>query len=132
MIDIMIIDMTKLLVFSAFTLVLPIDGLGFDGLRVDLHQARRAAGKPRNMRLRVLANGDLQASALPAPLLVSYAYDLPFASSRLSGHPGLGETYRHRGQGARQRRSGQRAGTRKATADTGHDSPPARRSLEPA
>jgi hypothetical protein len=44
--------------------------------------------------MRVLANGDLQASALPVPFLVSYAYDVPLNSSlRLSGVRDWGETY---------------------------------------
>ena len=49
---------------------------------------------PRNMRMRVLPNGDLSASAVPVLLLVRYAYDVPVnPSSRLSGLPGGRETY---------------------------------------
>jgi uncharacterized protein (TIGR03435 family) len=49
---------------------------------------------PRNMRIRVLPNGDLTASAVPVVLLVSYAYDVPVnPSPRLSGLPGWRETY---------------------------------------
>ncbi len=49
---------------------------------------------PRNMRLRVLPNGDLHASAVPVLLLVRYAYDVPVnPSPRLSGLPGWRETY---------------------------------------
>ena len=48
----------------------------------------------RNMRMRVLANGDLSGSALPVLLLVGYAYDVPVnPSPRLSGLPGWRETY---------------------------------------
>ena len=49
---------------------------------------------PRNMRMRVLPNGDLNASAVPVLLLVRYAYDVPVnPSPRLSGLPGWRETY---------------------------------------
>jgi uncharacterized protein (TIGR03435 family) len=49
---------------------------------------------PRNMRMRVLANGDLNASAVPVLLLLRYAYDVPVnPSPRLSGLPGWRETY---------------------------------------
>ena len=49
---------------------------------------------PRNMRMRVLPNGDLTASAVPVLLLVQYAYDVPVnPSPRLSGLPGWRETY---------------------------------------
>ena len=52
------------------------------------------AGDPRNMRIRVLANGDLTASAVPVLLLVHYAYDVPLnPSPRLSGLPAWRETY---------------------------------------
>jgi uncharacterized protein (TIGR03435 family) len=52
------------------------------------------SGDPRNMRLRVLPNGDLSASAVPVLLLVRYAYDVPVnPSPRLSGLPGWSETY---------------------------------------
>jgi uncharacterized protein (TIGR03435 family) len=48
----------------------------------------------RNMRMRVLANGDLNASAVPVLLLLRYAYDVPVnPSPRLSGLPGWRETY---------------------------------------
>jgi uncharacterized protein (TIGR03435 family) len=49
---------------------------------------------PRNMRMRVLENGDLIASAVPVVLLLRYAYDVPVnPSPRLSGLPGGRETY---------------------------------------
>ena len=49
---------------------------------------------PRNMRMRVLPNGDLTASAVPVLLLLRYAYDVPVnPSPRLSGLPGWRETY---------------------------------------
>src|SRR5919197_302863 len=49
---------------------------------------------PRNMRMRVLPNGDLDASAVPVLLLLRYAYDVPVnPSPRLSGFPGWRETY---------------------------------------
>jgi uncharacterized protein (TIGR03435 family) len=52
------------------------------------------SGDPRSMRLRVLPNGDLTASAVPVLLLVRYAYDVPVnPSPRLSGLPGSRETY---------------------------------------
>jgi uncharacterized protein (TIGR03435 family) len=52
------------------------------------------SGDPRNTRMRVLPNGDLNASAVPVLLLLSYAYDVPVnPSPRLSGLPGGRETY---------------------------------------
>ena len=49
---------------------------------------------PRNMRMRVLPNGDLNASAVPVLWLLRYAYDVPVnPSPRLSGLPGWRETY---------------------------------------
>src|SRR6476660_3108186 len=52
------------------------------------------SGDPRNMRMRVLPNGDLTASAVPVLLLLRYAYDVPVnPSPRLSGLPGWHETY---------------------------------------
>jgi uncharacterized protein (TIGR03435 family) len=49
---------------------------------------------PRNMRMRVLPNGDLKASALPVLWLLRYAYDVPVnPSPRLSGLPDWQETY---------------------------------------
>lgn len=52
------------------------------------------SGDPHNMRMRVLPNGDLDASAAPVLLLLRYAYDVPVnPSPRLSGLPGWRETY---------------------------------------
>lgn len=52
------------------------------------------SGDPRNMRIRVLPNGDLNANAVPVLLLLRYAYDVPVnLSPRLSGLPGWRETY---------------------------------------
>jgi uncharacterized protein (TIGR03435 family) len=52
------------------------------------------SGDPSNTRMRVLPNGDLNASAVPVLLLLSYAYDVPVnPSPRLSGLPGWRETY---------------------------------------
>ena len=52
------------------------------------------SGDPRDMRMRVLPNGDLDASAVPVLLLLGYAYDVPVnPSPRLSGLPGWRETY---------------------------------------
>src|SRR5207244_5597404 len=52
------------------------------------------SGDPRNMRMRVLPNGDLTASAVPLLLLLRHAYDVPVnPSPRLSGLPGWRETY---------------------------------------
>ena len=51
-------------------------------------------GDPRDMRMRVLPNGDLHASAVPVLLLLRYAYDVPVnPSPRLSGLPSWRETY---------------------------------------
>lgn len=45
-------------------------------------------GDPRNMRVRVLPNGDLNASSVPVRELLRYAYDVPVnPSPRLSGLP---------------------------------------------
>jgi uncharacterized protein (TIGR03435 family) len=52
------------------------------------------SGDPRNMRMRMLPNGDFNASAVPVLLLLRYAYDVPVnPSPRLSGLPGWRETY---------------------------------------
>src|SRR4029453_2452614 len=52
------------------------------------------SGDPRNMRMRRLPNGDLNATAVPVLLLLRYAYDVPVnPSPRLSGLPGWRETY---------------------------------------
>ena len=52
------------------------------------------SGDPRSMRMRVLPNGDLNASGVPVLLLLVYAYDVPVnPSPRLSGLPGWRETY---------------------------------------
>ena len=52
------------------------------------------SGDPRNMRMRLGPNGDLNAAAVPVLLLLSYAYDVPVnPSPRLSGLPGWRETY---------------------------------------
>ena len=51
-------------------------------------------GAPGETRMRVLPDGDLDASAVPVIMLVSYAYDVPVnPSPRLTGLPGWGETY---------------------------------------
>jgi len=48
----------------------------------------------RGMRMRVLPNGNLTATAVPLVLLVSDAYDVPVnPSPRLSGLPGWPERY---------------------------------------
>ena len=52
------------------------------------------SSEPRDMRMRVLPNGDLNASGAPVLLLLRYAYDVPVnPSPRLSGLPGWRETY---------------------------------------
>jgi uncharacterized protein (TIGR03435 family) len=52
------------------------------------------SGDPRDMRMRVRPNGDLNASAVPVLLLLRYAYDVPVnPSPRLSGLPSWRETY---------------------------------------
>jgi uncharacterized protein (TIGR03435 family) len=49
---------------------------------------------PRDMRMRVLPNGDISASAVPLVLLVGYAYDMPVnPSPRLTGLPGWPDRY---------------------------------------
>src|SRR5688572_22685578 len=49
---------------------------------------------PRDMRMRVLPNGDLEAHAVPVLMLVSYAYDVPVnPSPRLAGFPGWRDAY---------------------------------------
>src|SRR5215204_237490 len=59
---------------------------------ISIKPARSA--DPRNMRMRVLPNGDLNASAVPVLLLLGYAYDVPVnPSPRLSGLPDWRETY---------------------------------------
>src|SRR5438105_1754452 len=59
---------------------------------ISIKSARSA--DPRNMRMRVLPNGDLSASAVPVLLLLRHAYDVPVnPSPRLSGLPGWRETY---------------------------------------
>ncbi len=59
---------------------------------ISIKPARSA--DPRNMRMRVLPNGDLHATAVPVLLLLHYAYDVPVnPSPRLSGLPGWRETY---------------------------------------
>ncbi len=55
---------------------------------------RARSGDPRAMRLQVAANGDLNATAVPVLVLVSYAYDVPInPSARLAGLPGWRETF---------------------------------------
>src|SRR5688572_11805283 len=62
----------------------------FDAISITPARADNA----RAMRMRVLANGDLQASAVPVLVLLGYAYDVPLnPSPRLSGLPGWRETY---------------------------------------
>jgi uncharacterized protein (TIGR03435 family) len=52
------------------------------------------SGDPRNMRMLILPNGDLDASAVPVLFLLRYAYDVPVnPSPRLSGLPNWRETY---------------------------------------
>src|SRR5688572_19149454 len=49
---------------------------------------------PRDMRMRVLPNGDLDARAVPVLVLLSYAYGVPVnPSPRLAGLPGWREAY---------------------------------------
>ena len=59
---------------------------------ISIRPARSA--DPRSMRMRVLPNGDLHASAVPVRLLLRYAYDVPVnPSPRLAGLPGWRELY---------------------------------------
>ena len=63
--------------------------------RFDMISIRPARStEPRNMHMRVLPSGDLDASAVPVLLLLQYAYDVPVnPSPRLSGLPAWRETY---------------------------------------
>jgi uncharacterized protein (TIGR03435 family) len=55
---------------------------------------RARSGDPRDMRMRVLQNGDLNASAVPVLWLLHYVYNVPLnPSPRLAGLPGWRETY---------------------------------------
>lgn len=45
-----------------------------------------ASMDPRNMRVRIMPNGDVSASSVHVFFLLRYAYDLPLQSPRLSGH----------------------------------------------
>jgi uncharacterized protein (TIGR03435 family) len=59
---------------------------------ISIRPARSA--DPRSMRMRVLPNGDLNATAVPVLWLLRYAYDVPVnPSPRLAGRPGWRETY---------------------------------------
>jgi uncharacterized protein (TIGR03435 family) len=52
------------------------------------------SGDPRNMRVQMLPNGDLSASAVPVLALLGLAYDVPVnPSPRLTGLPDWRETY---------------------------------------
>ena len=80
----------KAIVFLLFAVPAVAQSPAFEVISI---QAARSSD-PRNTRLRVLPNGDLNASAVPVLLLVSYAYDVPVnPSPRLSGLPGWRETY---------------------------------------
>ena len=73
-------------------LALPVVGQPQAFERISIKPAR--SGDARNMRMRVLPSGDLNATAVPVVLLLRYAYDVPFnPSPRLSGLPGWRETY---------------------------------------
>jgi uncharacterized protein (TIGR03435 family) len=73
-------------------LALPAVAQSYSFEEISIKPAR--SGDPRNMRMRVLPNSDLTASAVPVLLLVQYAYDVPVnPSPRLSGLPGWRETY---------------------------------------
>ena len=80
----------KAVVLLLFTLPAVAQSQSFEA--ISIKPAR--ASDPRNMRMRVLPNGDLNASAVPVLLLLRYAYDVPVnPSPRLSGLPGSRETY---------------------------------------
>src|SRR5712671_6894266 len=77
-------------VFLLFALPAVAQSQAFES--ISIQPAR--SGDPRDMRIRVLPNGDLIASAVPVLLLVRYAYDVPVnPSPRLSGLPAWRETY---------------------------------------
>ena len=80
----------KAVVFLLFALPAVAQSQAFEV--ISIKPAR--SGDPRNMRMRVLPNGDLNASAVPVLLLLRYGYDVPVnPSPRLSGLPGWRETY---------------------------------------
>lgn len=109
--------LTSVLVFAAFPLLLQADSNRFaqriiaadsaasrqplPGVAQPRPQAFAAisiapsrSGDASSMRLRVLPNGDLSATAVPVLLLLRYAYDVPLnASPRLSGLPAWRERY---------------------------------------
>ena len=80
----------KAVVFVLFALPALAQSQAFEAIQIK--PAR--SGDPRNMRMRVLPNGDLTASAVPVLLLVQYAYDVPVSPSpRLSGLPAWRDSY---------------------------------------
>src|SRR5262245_37389624 len=61
---------------------------------ISITPARSAGASNMSMRMRVLPNGDLIATAAPVLLLLRYAYDVPVnPSPRLSGFPGWRDAY---------------------------------------
>ena len=100
MIDITIIDMThhrlavaivaSLLMVATFTRPGRAQSQAFEA--ISIKPAR--SSDPRDMRMRVLPNGDFSASAVSVFALLIYAYDVPRnPSPRLSGFAGWRETY---------------------------------------
>ena len=78
----------KAVVFLLFALPAVAQAQAFEVISIE------PARSSEPMRMRVLPNGDLNASAVPVILLLGYAYDLPVnPSPRLSGLPGWRETY---------------------------------------
>jgi uncharacterized protein (TIGR03435 family) len=77
---------------AALLLALPVAAQSPAFEAISIKPSRSSAS--RNMRLHVLPNGDLMASAVPVPLLLHYAYDVPNnPSPRLSGVPDWREMY---------------------------------------
>jgi len=80
----------KAVVFLLFAVPAVAESPAFEMISIKLARS----GEARNTRMRVLPNGDLDTSAVPVLLLVSYAYDAPVnPSPRLSGLPGWREMY---------------------------------------
>src|SRR5436190_18978262 len=101
--------------------------LGFEVISIT--PARSA--DPRNMRMRVLPNGDLTATAVPVFLLLQYAYDVPVnPSPRLSGLPDWRETYDIEAKAPANAVPPRSFRKRKAKPNAGNDSPLARPSFQ--
>jgi uncharacterized protein (TIGR03435 family) len=82
----------KAVAFLLFALPAAAQSPAFE--KISIKPARTDDSPTMRMRMRVLENGDLDASAVPVLMLVRYAYDVPVnPSPRLSGLPGWREAY---------------------------------------